>query len=179
MLRRVIYSFKADRIGPDLPFIHFLIFFKWSRNWICRRKFKYFGNQSEIRPYAYIVGCSNIHIGDRVVIRPNSFIYADTPDDNSGGGIIIEDDVLIGNSCHIYTNNHIFENSNIPISEQGYKIFNDIHISKGAWIGSSSIILPGVQIGINSVVAAGSVVTKNVPAHSLVGGNPARIIRKL
>ena len=53
-----------------------------------------------------------------------------------------------------------------------------IHIGKRVWIGSGAIILPGVNIGDNSVIAAGSVVTKDVPENCLYGGNPAKFIKK-
>ena len=54
-----------------------------------------------------------------------------------------------------------------------------IHIGKKVWIGSGAIVLPGVNIGDNSVIAAGSVVTKDVPENSVFGGNPAKLIKKI
>lgn len=179
MFPKIIFSLKADRIGPDLPFTHFFIFFKLTRNFLCKKKFKSFGDGAEIRPYSFFDGCSNIKIGERTVIRPNCFIYAEVSDLHSGGEIDIESDVLIGNSCHIYSSNHNFENTNIPILEQGHRVLGNVKISTGAWIGSNSTILPGVRIGKNSVVGAGSVVTKNVPDYSVFAGNPARLIRIL
>lgn len=96
-----------------------------------------------------------------------------------GGGIQIENDVLIGNGVHMYASNHIFKDISIPINKQGHRIYPDIVISTGVWIGSNSIILPGVRIGNNRVIGAGCVVTKSVPANSLYAGNPARLVRKL
>ena len=54
-----------------------------------------------------------------------------------------------------------------------------IHLGKKVWIGSGAIVLPGVTIGDNSVIAAGSVVTKDVPENSVYGGNPAKLIKKI
>lgn len=179
MFRRIIFSFKADRIGPDLPFTHFLLYFNFTSIKLCRSKFELFGKDAVVRPHAFVSGCSNISIGDRTVIRPNCFIYAHSDASKLRGGIIIEEDVLIGNGVHMYSSNHEFLEIDKPISEQGHRTYPSIRVSKGAWIGSNSIILPGIQIGQNSVVAAGSVVTKNVEPFTLVAGNPAKLIKKL
>ena len=92
--------------------------------------------------------------------------------------IIIEDDVLLGAGVHIYSDNHLFENPEIKIKDQGY-IRKKVLIKEGAWIGSNVIILPGVTIGEHAVVGAGSVVTKDIPSFTLYAGNPAKMIRKI
>lgn len=175
----IIKSFRADRIGPDLPFVHVFLYFKMTMRPLCRIKFKFFGEMAEIRPFSFFSGCKKISIGARTVIRPGSYIYASTEINEAGGEIIIENDVLIGNGCHIYASNHVFADTSIPISMQGHKNYPNIHIEKGVWIGSNVIILPGVRIGNNTVIGAGSVVTKSVPAHSLYAGNPAKLIKKI
>ena len=80
-------------------------------------------------------------------------------------------DVLILNS------NHLYQNPNILIRKQGI-VYARVVIEDDVWIGTRSIILPGVTIGKGSVIAAGSVVTKDVPPYNLVGGIPAKIIKK-
>ena len=88
------------------------------------------------------------------------------------GGITIEDDVMLGPNVQLITENH-------PInpSERKNLDLKSILIQKNAWIGAGAIVLPGVIVGENSVVAAGSVVTKDVPANMVVGGIPAKFIK--
>jgi acetyltransferase-like isoleucine patch superfamily enzyme len=90
------------------------------------------------------------------------------------GGITLEDEVLIGPKVNLITTNH-------PInpSERRATISNPIVIKKRAWIGAAATIMPGVTIGENSIVAAGAVVTKDVPANTIVGGVPAKVIKTI
>lgn len=168
---------KADRIGPDLPFTHWRIYFKPLMQKLCKKKFKYFGENAEFRPGAYAIGCSRISIGSNVVIRPNTMLFSD-PRPN-GAEIIICDNVLIGSGVHLYTNNHRFDKSDIPIIKQGHYSGKSIKINDGSWIGANAIILPGVTVGKNSVIAAGAVVSKDVPDFTVVAGVPAKEIKKI
>ena len=113
----------------------------------------------------------SLKIGDRVGISENVFIQVRGP-------VFIEDDVIIGPGVKIFSENHIFDDPTRPIRTQGTTRVG-VHIGKGSWIGASAIILDGVSIGESSVIAAGSVVTKDVPARSIVAGAPARNIRDL
>ena len=90
------------------------------------------------------------------------------------GGIIIEDHVLIAPKVSLLTEGHPIEVEN----RQSLTVA-PIHIKKNAWIGANATILPGVTIGENAVVAAGSLVDKNVPDHTIVGGIPAKIIKNI
>jgi acetyltransferase-like isoleucine patch superfamily enzyme len=177
---RISFWKAADRIGPDIPWTHWRLYFKSTMRALCTKKFKYFGKGAEFRPGAYAESCAKISIGNNVVIRPSTFLFADpTP---GGGGIVIEDDVLLGCGIHFYTNNHEFSDSTRPIANQGYPEpthLDSITVKRGSWIGANTIILPGVVIGANSVVGAGSVVVRSVPARTLVAGNPARTIREI
>jgi acetyltransferase-like isoleucine patch superfamily enzyme len=174
--QKIVYSLKADRIGPDIPFTHWRLYFKESMLALCKKKFQHFSDSAEIRPGAYIVGCSKISIGNRVVIRPNSMLFAETLIDMKIS-IIIEDDVMLGPGVQIHVNNHKFENRNIPLIDQGYYPDRLVHLKKGCWIGANAIILNGATIGVNAVVAAGSVVTKSVDDFHVVAGVPARVIK--
>jgi acetyltransferase-like isoleucine patch superfamily enzyme len=88
------------------------------------------------------------------------------------GGITIEDDVLIGPKVNLITENH-------PLDLAGRQtlLLKPIVIKRNAWIGAAATILPGVTIGENAVVAAGAVVSKDVPANTVVGGIPAKVIK--
>jgi acetyltransferase-like isoleucine patch superfamily enzyme len=90
------------------------------------------------------------------------------------GGITIEDGVLIAPNVNLLSEGH-------PLSPDTRHslIPKHIHIKKNAWIGAGATILQGVTIGENSVVAAGSVVSKDVPDNVIVGGTPAKIIKKI
>lgn len=90
------------------------------------------------------------------------------------GGIVIEDDVLIGPKVNIITENH-------PSNPGDRKalITKSVTIKRNVWIGAGAIILPGVTIGENSIVAAGAVVSKDVPANTIVGGIPAKFIKSI
>jgi acetyltransferase-like isoleucine patch superfamily enzyme len=174
VIKKIIFCIKTDRIGPDIPFTHWMLHYKSAMNKLCMKKFKYFGKNSEFRAGAYAIYCSHIHIGDNVVIRPHSMLFAD-----EYANIIIEDNVMMGAGVHFYVNNHKYDDINCPIIEQGYYPSKDILVKEGSWIGANAILLPGVVIGKNSVVGAGSIVTKSVPDFCLVTGNPARVIKEL
>jgi acetyltransferase-like isoleucine patch superfamily enzyme len=90
------------------------------------------------------------------------------------GGITIEDNVLIGPKVNLITENHP-----IDPAQRNSLIGKPILIKKNAWIGASATILPGITVGENSIVAAGSIVTKDVPANTIVGGNPAKTMKNI
>ncbi len=177
LFQRISYWQKADRIGPDIPFTHWKLHFKSSMQKLCKRKFKYFDDSAEFRPGAYAICCSKISIGKRVVIRPNTMLFAD--DSENGAGITIQDDVLIGAGVHIYTDNHRFNDPNIPIINQGYGESREVVLEKGCWIGANTVILPGVTIGRNSVVGAGSVISRSIPERVVAVGSPGKVIKTL
>ena len=90
------------------------------------------------------------------------------------GGIIIEDDVLIGPRVNIISESHPLD----PADRQTL-LLKQVIIKRNAWIGAAVTILPGVTIGENAVIAAGAVVTKDVPANTIAGGVPAKHIKSL
>lgn len=106
---------------------------------------------------------NDVCIGDRVTIKSGVFIW---------DGITIEDDVFIG-PCVTFTNDKT------PRSKKYPKSFLRTKICKGASIGANSTILPGLILGEGCMVGAGSVVTKDVPPHATVFGNPAKILNKV
>jgi len=88
------------------------------------------------------------------------------------GGITLEDEVLIGPKVNLITENHPLD----PADRRAL-VAKPIVVKRKAWIGAGATILPGVTIGENAVVAAGAVVSKDVPANTIVGGVPAKIIK--
>lgn len=177
LLQRIDFWRTADRLGPDIPWTHWQLHFPRLARTLCRQKFAWFGEGAEFRPGAYAVGCSNIRLGRRVVIRPNCMLFSDPRE--GAEGIEIEDDVMLGSAVHIYVANHRFDDPSRPSIDQGHQPSRAVVVRSGAWIGASTILLPGVEIGANAVVGAGSVVTKSIPARVIAAGNPARVIREI
>jgi acetyltransferase-like isoleucine patch superfamily enzyme len=175
LLKRLMWYWKSDRLGPDILSTHFLLYFEKTARWICKKKFKQFGDGSEFRPFAYANCTFNISIGKNVIIRPGTSLYADDTED---GRIIIEDDIGIGAGVQVYVNNHRHDRNDVPIKYQGYYPSKAVKIKRGSWIGAGAIILPGVTIGKYAVVGAGSIVTRSVDSYTKVAGNPARILKQ-
>ena len=118
-----------------------------------------------------IVQPFHIDVAEGLVIGENVFINYNCSM-MSAGRIEIEDNVQIGPNVMIVTTNHDFNHREVVLHQP-------IRIKKNAWIGGRALILPGVTIGENAVVAGGAVVTKDVPANTIVGGNPAKIIKHI
>lgn len=114
-----------------------------------------------------------INCGKHITIGKNVFINFDCTF-LALGGITIEDDVLIGPKVSLITENHPLN----PEERKGLEA-KPILIKKNAWIGANATILPGVTIGENAVVAAGAVVSKDVPDNTVVGGIPAKFIKNI
>lgn len=114
-----------------------------------------------------------INYGKHTKIGKNVFINFDCVFLDLGG-ITIEDGVLIAPKVSLLSEGH-------PINpdERQSLVPGHIHIRKNAWIGAGATILPGVTIGENAVVAAGAVVSKDVPANTVVGGIPAKVIKSI
>lgn len=117
-------------------------------------------------PPFYTAGGSEIRVGSNVFVNQNCTFY-------DLGGLDIADGVLIGPNVSLITTGHPLE----PSERRAATVGKPIVIQRNAWIAAGATIIGGVTVGENAVVAAGSVVTKDVPANSLVGGNPARVIR--
>lgn len=117
------------------------------------------GNDCNLCSHTFVE--NDVVLGDRVTIKSGVYLW---------DGIELEDDVFVG-PCVAFTNDKF------PRSKKYPESFLKICIKKGASIGANSTILPGVTIGENAMVGAGSVVTKDIPPNAVVMGNPAKIIR--
>ena len=109
------------------------------------------GDNSYIGPYCVLVGAGEIEIGNNVLISPH---------------------------VTITSHQHSYQDADKLFREQRV-LFEKVVIKDNVWIGSNAVILPGIKLGSNSIIAAGAVVIKDVPANSLVGGVPAKHIKKL
>jgi len=114
-----------------------------------------------------------INYGKHTKIGKNVFINFDCVFLDLGG-ITIEDNVLIAPKVSLLSEGHV-----ISPNERQSLVPGHIHIKKNAWIGAGAAILPGITVGENAIVAAGAVVSKDVPANAIAGGVPAKIIKKI
>jgi len=146
----------------------------------------YFGDRLTIRDAGFI------SIGNRTVVMSGCYLYANSKgslrigDDCSlnhniylgadDGGIHVGNHVLIGPNTVIRAANHCFSNPNQPISRQGHH-GAEIRIQDDVWIGANCTILPGVEIGVGTIVGAGSVVNKSLPSMSVCVGTPAKKVK--
>lgn len=110
----------------------------------------------------------NVQVGSNAFIGRGSFVHG-------GGGVSIGNDVLIGPGVKIWTTDHRFDSRALPMRQQGHD-FGPVSIGDDVWLGANAVVLKDVTIGEGAVVAAGSVVTKDVPPYAVVAGVPARQI---
>jgi maltose O-acetyltransferase len=127
------------------------------------------GQNCTIEPPFYCSYGQNIHIGDHVYLN----VLCTILDCNE---VRIGDHVIIGPGIQIYTAAHDLQ---AEARIQGWEVAKPIVIEDKVWLGGSAILLPGVTIGRNAVVGAGAVVSRDVPANTVVAGNPARVIREI
>lgn len=144
-------------------------------NALCKNGVK-FGNNVTIQDNTTIE-CTGIisELGEGLVIG-NNVGFAHNCFIQVRGSVIIGSNVLFGPGVYLFSENHNFEDTTKFINEQGTNR-KGVVVGDGVWIGARSVILDGVNIGNNSIVAAGSVVTKNIPPLEIWGGTPAKKIK--
>ncbi len=127
------------------------------------------GDNSTIEDFSVINnGVGDVHIGARTRIGIGNTVI---------GPVQIDDDVIFAQHVTLSGLNHEYRDVHTPIHLQPINTAK-IHIKSGTWLAANCVITAGVTIGKNSVVAAGSVVTKDVPDYAVVAGNPAKVIRQ-
>lgn len=133
---------------------------------------------------ARLMGCKlgrgvNIEHGaefdGRLVVGDRSSVGIDS---ECFGPVTIGRDVMMGPECVILTRNHRHDRLDIPMISQGYEDYRPVTVGDDVWIGRRVIILPGVTVGAHSILSAGAVVTKDVDPFSIVGGVPAKLIKR-
>lgn len=128
----------------------------------------------------FVAGCGeNLKIGPDVTLSRTSILgnHVTINEHCSLQGCEIGDHALIAPLCYVVTRNHRFEDLERPIADQGYGEERPPRIGRDVWIGARVMLMPAVSIGEGAVIAAGAVVTKDVPPRAIVGGVPARILR--
>jgi len=164
---KLFFCFLYNVIGKLLPMdsmpysfglrnLRYFLFFKCIKK--CGKKVKIDRNVY-VSPDIYVG--DNVRISENVKIRRNTFIG---------------NDVMIAPGVHIITVNHGYDLLDLPMRLQKEKE-ELVEIGDDVWIGTNAIILPGIKIASHAIVAAGAVVTKDVPEFAVVGGNPAKIIK--
>jgi maltose O-acetyltransferase len=127
------------------------------------------GEDVDFRPPFVVEYGHHVSIGRGTFINTDFLVLG-------GGHVTIGEHVLIGPSCRFYTPNHPLDPDD---RRAGYERVAPIVVGDNVWFGGSVVVLPGVTIGENSVVGAGSVVTRDVPPGVVVAGNPARVIKEI
>lgn len=114
-------------------------------------------------------GGHHVHMGDLVYANTNLTLVDD-------GHIYIGDKVMFGPNVVVATANHPID---AELRDRGLQYNKDVHIGDNTWIGASVVIVPGVNIGKNVIIGAGSIVTKDIPDNVVAVGNPCRVIREV
>lgn len=128
------------------------------------------GTLVDIRANCFLFAPEQMSIGSRVSIHPMCYLDAT-------GGLTIGSDVSIAHGVSILTTEHVHSDIDIPIRDQGVTE-QRVVIGSDVWIGAGVRVLAGVEVGDHSIVAAGAVVTKDIPPFSIAAGVPARVIRQ-
>jgi len=153
-----------QRIAPDVKLGKNVKIFAFTNLYGCE-----IGDETKIGTFVEVQ--KNARIGKRCKISSHSFICE---------GVTIEDEVFLGHNVTFI--NDLYPRAtaaNSQLQTEADWECRPTLVKRGASIGSSATLLCGVTIGENAIVGAGSVVTKDVPANSVVAGNPARVLRKL
>lgn len=138
------------------------------RSVLCKCLFRQMGHKVVIEKHAYFGTGEQLTIGDYSGLGVNCHCV---------GPITIGRDVMMGWDVIIFTGNHTTEDVGRPMRGQGATPREPVVIEDDVWIGARVIILPGVVVHRGAILAAGAVVTKDVPPYAVVGGNPARILK--
>ena len=167
-LRRMLGKLLYHTIGIRLP----MSFSKFS---LGSRRFRAFCARLILSDCGKNVNIEKgARFGDDLKIGNSSGIGAYS---NIPGNVTIGENVMMGQECLMFTRNHQMKDKTRPMCLQGMEESRPIVIGNDVWIGARVTILPGVHIGNGAVIGAGAVVTKDVPAYEVWGGNPARFLR--
>ena len=132
---------------------------------LCKKLFKSIGDNVNVERLAFFRNGEDIEIGENSGLGINCYIT----------NAKIGKNVMMGPDVLYIKNKHCFDRLDVPMMEQGNTPERPLIVGDDVWIGAKAIFLPGVSIGRGAIIAAGSVVTKDVPEYAIVAGNPAII----
>ncbi|MBU2927579.1 acyltransferase [Winogradskyella psychrotolerans] len=138
------------------------------RAFLCKRIFKSYKGYFKVHADVDFGSGINVEIGNNSSLNRGAWIGNDT---------VIGDDVMMGPEVSILSGSHNFDRTDIPMTQQGAPPRLPVIIGNDVWIGTRTIILPGVKIGSHSIIGSGSIVTKDVPDWAIYAGNPAKLIK--
>jgi maltose O-acetyltransferase len=138
------------------------------RNALAKRLIKNFGRSVRVNPKVNFGSGLRIEVGDNCNLSSGMCVIGD---------LHLGNDVMMGPEVVFISYNHQVSDLTIPMRAQGATESRPIKVGNDVWIGMRAMIMPGVKIGNHSIIAAGSIVTKDVPEWAIVGGNPAKIIK--
>jgi lipopolysaccharide O-acetyltransferase len=157
-----------------------------------RRSFRAWGRKTLVRLPFRVEGESRISLGENVFVGEGSWFQTIGDGEitvcdgcrfsgyaviSAAAAVVIGRDVLIARNVHILDHLHRFDIEDTPVHSQGIRPPKPVRVGENAWIGANVVILPGVTIGRGAVVAANSVVRRDVSAFTVVAGAPATFIR--
>jgi acetyltransferase-like isoleucine patch superfamily enzyme len=174
-----------------------------ARTWLftacMQSEFHAWGKRSRLSPGTVLVNPHLVTVGHHVSVGAYSWINA--KDDRGDGrptlrigdhaylgrmvqinawqDVDIGRHVMVGDRVFIGDADHNYQDTTTPIILQGDCFKGPVRLEEGCWIGAGAVILPNVTVGANAIVGANAVVTRDVPARSIVGGVPARLIKRL
>lgn len=135
---------------------------------MCTQIFEYAGRNINIERGAHFGKGFRLRIGNNSGLGVNCIVPNDA---------IIGNDVMMGPNCYVHKRNHAFSRIDIPMIQQGFSEAKTVIIDDDVWIGRNVTIMVGRHISKGTIIAADSVLTKDFPEFSIVGGNPAKLIR--
>lgn len=166
MYRKILYTIYLlfFRNTPE-DWRPYALFFPYLRNVLVRNYLSVCGKGLRVKSGAEIsprakVG-HNTELGTRCIVQSD---------------VTLGSYIIMGPDVKIYCRNHRYEDIHTPMGLQG-KITKPTKLGDDIWIGSNVVIVAGINVGDHTIIAAGSIVTKNIPDYAIVGGNPARIIK--
>lgn len=164
----IIYYIFARHLPVSYSYLGKILHVRRLRSFLCKKIFKEAGDNINIEKGAFFGRGGDLVIGDNSGIGENCVVPSN---------IIIGKHVMMGPNLYILQQNHCFDDVNIPMCYQGYRRGYRTIIEDDVWIGRDVLMTPGRIIKKGSIIGAGTVLTKDFPKYSIIGGNPSRLLK--